>query len=1289
VAAENFKVKKGLEVGTGITANSDGINVTGIITATQYRGDGSGLTGVVASGTGVIVKDEGSAVGTAGTFNFVGSGVAATLSAGTATVTISSGGLTDVVDDTTPQLGGNLDLNSKFITGTGNIDITGSLDVSGISTTGFLEVGNLTNGRVPYAGSASGRLVDSANLTFDGTNLFVSGINVTSAGTTSTFGADIATRNLSVSGISTFNSIVNIGTLFNLQTNLTLDMINSSSTGGLELQNSNNIKLGQNGHPNWEYATFSSAGVDLKYQNQTKLTTTSSGITVPDLEATGTGTFGQIETDGVTLGTNNNTFAAKFIDDAVANFGTDNDLKISHDNTHARITNSTGSIVVTGIISAINAASIQGIDIKAPNATSTMIGNEAGLNMSGAAQCVAVGNLAMRANVSSIFNTAVGVQALGALGSNASSSYPSNTAVGHLAGSTMTTGSTNTLIGANAGSAINSSANTILGKYDGNQGGLDIRSLSGNIVIADGNSNVRFYINPNGNVGIGTVNPDAAVGSGNTAKLSVGIVSAHQFYGDGSNITGVTASGTGIIVKHDGSTVGTASTINFSTNLDVTPISAGIVTVTASGGSGSIAGISTTGTSVFNEIVVGSAVTANASGINAVGTAVTAGRFHALTGSFQAQIGTGNQGFYLYNGASTHLAISYSSSASRNQFRGNASGNLPLWFEDFSYIRISPKSAYVQLDHAESAKLVTDQAGVKITGVCTATSFSGSLDASNLTGTIANGRFPTTLPTTSGANLTNLPVPTQITIANEASDTTCNVLFTTAATGDLAPKSNSTLTFNSSTEVLSATKFSGSGETLTNLNASNIASGTMSASRLTGALPAISGASLTNVSGTIAAKPYTVTNSSSNHYVIGGENDPTLYLSRGLTYTFNMNASGHPFHIQTVSGQYSGGNLYTSGVTVTGNRETGTITFAVPHDAPDLLYYVCQYHQNMAGTIIISDIGTRATIERNRGKIEISQTLNNPASGDKQDELLFTTGFTDASNSGASYTFDVGHVDYSGRWFIGPMSGGKSQHGNGTEDGQSLTLSRSYRTSTSTISDHAVLNLNNRSPQSAAQLGSIYFSGYQNAFEGGYIRGIPTGTWGAYPNYRATAISFGLNGYGVNGSTTTTMVERFRFAASGALCVNGASNYGSSGQVLKSNGDAPPTWSSPTQARTTANAATSSLVVGASGNITITAAKSYVLQKIQTSAAAWVTLYTDSTSRSNDSSRNQTTDPAPGSGVIAEVITTGAATQIITPGIIGWNNDGTPSTNVYVKVKNTGSGAGAITVTLHYLALEI
>ena len=94
-----------------------------------------------------------------------------------------------------------------------------------------------------------------------------------------------------------------------------------------------------------------------------------------------------------------------------------------------------------------------------------------------------------------------------------------------------------------------------------------------------------------------------------------------------------------------------------------------------------------------------------------------------------------------------------------------------------------------------------------------------------------------------------------------------------------------------------------------------------------------------------------------------------------------MNASGHPLHIQTVSGQYDSSNLYTTGVTVTGNRETGTITFSVPSDAPDLLYYVCENHPAMNGQIIISDLETPAAIKRNRGKIEIKQTVNNPSTG--------------------------------------------------------------------------------------------------------------------------------------------------------------------------------------------------------------------------------------------------------------------------------------------------------------------
>ena len=89
-------------------------------------------------------------------------------------------------------------------------------------------------------------------------------------------------------------------------------------------------------------------------------------------------------------------------------------------------------------------------------------------------------------------------------------------------------------------------------------------------------------------------------------------------------------------------------------------------------------------------------------------------------GSFRCQIGNGNQGFYLYNGNTLHASFHWSSSASRNQFVGNAGGNYPLWFEDFSYIKVSPTTSYVQLDYAGNEKLKTSSTGVTITGALTA-----------------------------------------------------------------------------------------------------------------------------------------------------------------------------------------------------------------------------------------------------------------------------------------------------------------------------------------------------------------------------------------------------------------------------------------------------------------------------------------------------------------------------------------------------------------------------------------
>jgi len=86
---------------------------------------------------------------------------------------------------------------------------------------------------------------------------------------------------------------------------------------------------------------------------------------------------------------------------------------------------------------------------------------------------------------------------------------------------------------------------------------------------------------------------------------------------------------------------------------------------------------------------------------------------------------------------------------------------------------------------------------LNVSGVITATSFSG-----NVTGTAATA--------------------TNVTVADESSDTSCFILYSTEATGDIAPKTGSNLTFNSSNGTLSATTFSGDGSGLTGLPVGSI-----------------------------------------------------------------------------------------------------------------------------------------------------------------------------------------------------------------------------------------------------------------------------------------------------------------------------------------------------------------------------------------------------------------------------------------------------------------------------------
>lgn len=150
---------------------------------------------------------------------------------------------------------------------------------------------------------------------------------------------------------------------------------------------------------------------------------------------------------------------------------------------------------------------------------------------------------------------------------------------------------------------------------------------------------------------------------------------------------------------------------------------------------------------------------------------------------------------------------------------------------------------------------------------------------------------------------------------------------------------------------------------------------------------------------------------------------------------------------------------------------------------------------------------------------------------------------------------------------------------------------------------------------------------------------------------------------------------------------------GSPGQVLSTAGNGILSWATTSAgsglvSRTAISETTASLANGASGNISIIGAKGYVLYKIQTSVAAWVRVYTSTAARTADSSRAEGVDPLPGAGVIAEVITTGAATIAMSPGVLGFNDEAIPTTAVYLTVTNKSGITSVVTVTLTILQIE-
>jgi len=187
------------------------------------------------------------------------------------------------------------------------------------------------------------------------------------------------------------------------------------------------------------------------------------------------------------------------------------------------------------------------------------------------------------------------------------------------------------------------------------------------------------------------------------------------------------------------------------------------------------------------------------------------------------------------------------------------------------------------------------------TGVVTATTFSGALAASNLTGA---------LPALDGSALTG--------IANTGQILSETLTVSIGATIGIASFSSSGIV--TTTDAVGVVTYYG------------------------------------DVSNAAHQRWYLGANGTDDYTFVGNgctitRHDPTLFLARGNVYEFVNNMGAHPFRIQ-MAYQNTSGQVFPHGVT-NNAVSSGTLRFEVPLDAPNTLYYQCTAHAGMSGTITV------------------------------------------------------------------------------------------------------------------------------------------------------------------------------------------------------------------------------------------------------------------------------------------------------------------------------------------------
>ena len=442
--------------------------------------------------------------------------------------------------------------------------------------------------------------------------------------------------------------------------------------------------------------------------------------------------------------------------------------------------------------------------------------------------------------------------------------------------------------------------------------------------------------NTNQRIGIGTTNPQAMLQVGTAVSVygNSGIVSATSFYGDGANLTGLAT--TDVIVSDQILVLGVTT--------------------------------------------VGSAVTINSTGIDAVSGVITASSF------------VGN--------------VTGNCSGSSGSATGNAGGLTGT--PDITVRNITGVAAtftgvltYEDVTNVDSVGIVTARGGLEV-------------GAAGVGGTIS-----------SGGNV----IFAGITTVGTALSLADNVRAKFGDGGDLSIWHNGTHTYIQESGS-GALQIRGTNLILDNADGSKryidcndggsveaYYNGSKKWETTNEGTVTTGIATVTAIDGGISA--WVVGADGTNHYTFTGPGnlsdvagDPQLQLQRGQTYVFRNRSGGHPFRIQsTVNG--STGTQYSTGVTNNDGGDGTDIIFDVPFDAPNILYYQCTSHANMGGVMLIGERGIPANTQSGAYVLvadDAGKTIYISTGGVTINNSLFSEGdaVTIINNSGSNQTITQG-----------------------------------------------------------------------------------------------------------------------------------------------------------------------------------------------------------------------------------------------------------------------------------------